>query len=118
MFYAKSFIAKGWTIVKLDSCGIDEYVRLHLRCSRNADSPLNAQWREKEDGWFVIEFYEMCLNWILRETEDGKTRICLYTYNCPDMLMPAWLFKFVAKKGIPGLVRELEEAIERDREKS
>ncbi len=109
---AAVMLSRSWFVGDLQPIETDGYGRKLARFTKNKDSTLNALWRKKRGGWWIVEYNKFTIMGMAKDLGNGKTRTAIIAHVAPNMWIPKWLFKIVSKKVFPGFLRDFEKALD------
>jgi hypothetical protein len=107
-------IARSWFLCDIDTLRDSLSGRRFVLFRQNHDSLLNAMVRAYPHGWITVEYDLFAIEWWLKEDGDG-TRLGMYTIVDPDIWIPQWLFRVVARNVFPSMLTSFERYLKEKR---
>ncbi len=101
-------IARSWFLCDIDTVRDTLSARRAIVFSQNHDSLLNAMVRAYPHGWITVEYEQFDIEWWLEE-RGGRTHLGMFAVVDPDIWIPQWLFRVVAKYVYPSMLTSFEE---------
>jgi hypothetical protein len=101
----------SWCIINLDSLKTDSVKQCFFYISQNYNEELEKAYSKVAKGLFVSKLNNYhCIFHMLRINEN-TTRFGYTTWMSPHIYVPNWLYQFVARRMIPGILESLEKAL-------
>jgi hypothetical protein len=101
----------SWCIIHLDSLVTDSIERCQFYISQDSDKELEKAYSKVPKGLLVSKLDNYHCIWHMARINDTTTRYGYTTWMSPHIYVPNWLYQFVARIMIPGILESVEKAL-------
>ncbi len=114
-FETRAGFIRTWCILDIDSIHFNNDDCFAIYYTPNKDEKLNNQFEKKNKEILTIGIDGYYINLYIIKINENRSRVGItFIVEKPDIYIPRWLYRFLAKQWIPGLIDNIDNKLGKD----